>query len=344
MAKKQSKPRVVPLTGETTLNGPLAPPPPPSVVGQGRLASAIHAEPIRWFLPGFLPAGVLTLVVGEPRTGKSSMGAWMCSMADRPAIMPGQEEDVARLLLPRLHAHGANLHDVLILDDRQWSMPHDRQGLTDRLRAHACDLLWVDPIDSYCGETGENDGPGVRAALEALSRVARDTGALVAAARHPGKSAGNVCPGSRQWRAVPREIVELRRDPGPPERRILRLLRDPLNVAPSPRAYHLEGRTGTCPVFVLDSPIADQVADTIGQGDIVDRWMVDEAETLICALLADGEQTSVHIYQQAELHRLRERTVRVAMRRLGVVVRREGSGLEHRSYWSLPTDSGTPAV
>lgn len=304
-----------------------------------------------WFLDQYLPSRVLILVVGEPRAGKSTLGAWLCAQADRPVILPGYEEDPATHLLPRLLAHQARLADVLVLDDRHWALPYDRQALTDRLRLHRCDLLWIDPIDSYLGDTGENDGQAVRAALESLARVARDVGCAVIAARHPGKVATNVCPGSRQWRAVPREIVELRRDAGPPETRVMRLLRDPHNVQPRPRAYSLVGDRGQAPIFVVGDPVSEAVADALSVGDQVERWMVDEALELIRSLLANGEQLSTVIYRHAEEQRLRERTVRVAARRLGVVIRREGSGLEHRSYWALPVEapedsghSGTPAV
>lgn len=100
----------------------------------------------------------------------------------------------------------------------------------------------------------------------------------------------------------------------------------------------------TVPTFELGEPVAVDDADTIGVGDTVDRWMVDEACELIRALLRDGEVLSTTVYKHAEEQRLRERTVRLAARRLGVEIRREGSGLEHRSHWSLKqVDSGTPA-
>lgn len=336
---------------------PLPPPPPevtppdeqlhpPSLnrIIPGRLASQVQRCMARWFVPGLIPANCLSFVVGDPSTGKSTFGAWLCSQAKAPAILPGQEEDPAFALVPRLAAHRVRLERCVLLDDRLWSVPYDRRALTDVLRAHKADLLWVDPVDSYVGECGENDGQAVRAALEALARVARDTPCTIVCARHPGKSPGNICPGSRQWRAVPREIVELRHDQGPPSQRVLRCRKNPYNAATGPQRYDLVGAQGEPPLFKLGEAVAADLADTLGLTDPVDRWKVDEASELLRALLGEAEQESSWIYQQAELQRLSERTVRYAARRLGVTVRREGVGREHRSFWALPVSTpATPA-
>lgn len=312
-------------------------PPPERTPGTGRLLSAVARSAPTWFVDPLIPAGCLTLVVGDPSTGKSTFGAWLCSQAQRPVILPGNEEDVSCALLPRLLANGVDPQRCLVLDDRLWSLPTERRALTTLLRSHGADLLWMDPIDSYVGETPENDGPGVRAALEALCLIARDVGCAVAAARHPGKQPGNICPGSRQWRAVPREIVELLYDAGPPEQRVLRLRKDPYSRGDGPRAFALEGEPRQPKRFTLREGVSAELADSLGEGDAVDRWKIDEAMALLRAVLADGEQLARDCYKHAEDLRLPERTVRRAAARLGLQLRREGQGLNHRVYWALPS-------
>lgn len=312
--------------------------------GKGRMANRIPRGEPSFFLDPFIPRAALTFVVGMPSSGKSTFGAWLAAQADRPVVLPGLEEDVGCATLPRFAAAQVALERCLFLDDRQWSMPYDRQQLTDLLRAHGADLLWVDPIDSYVTECHENEGPSVRAALEAFSKVARDVPCTIVAARHPGKDPTNLCPGSRNWRAVPREIIELRYDEGPPVRRILRLRKDPFSRQPGPRSYRLDGAPGVPKVFALAEVVGASEADTLGLADVVDRWRVDEAAEFLRDLLAEGEVPSTTVYQLAEKERLSERTVRLAARRIGVLIRREGKGLEHRSAWRLDSTPATPAM
>lgn len=317
-----------------------APMPPPPI--EGRLACTVARGRVEWLLPGLIPADALTFVVGTPGAGKSTFGAWLCAQARRPAVLPGHEESVGCALLPRLVAADVRLERCLILDGRDWTMPDHRAGLVAVLRHHVADLLWVDPVDSYVGEINENDGPTVRVALEALARVAADVPCAVVAARHPGKAAGNLCPGSRQWRAVPRQIVELSVDEGPPERRFLRLAKPYASGPKPPHEYTLEGECDDVRRFRLGPEVPQADLDLVGVYDPVERRRIDEAMDLVRALLSEAEQESSYVYSVAERERLSDRVMRLAARRLGVKVRREGVGREHKSYWQR-LHSGTPA-
>jgi len=309
----------------------------------GRLLSSVIVRPFTWFIDGLVPHAQLTFVCGHPETGKSTFGAWLCAQARRPAILPGYEEDVEVQLAPRLVTAGLDTSSCLLLDRRLWVMPEDRELLTQVLKKHRTDLLWVDPVDSYLKLISENDPEGVRTGLESLCKVSRDVPCSVVAVRHPGKTGGNLCPGSRQWRAVPRMILELRLDPGPPETRYLRTDRDPDGRGRLTFKYTLEGEAGKPKLFRLGDRVGAREMDGTDLSDPLERKMIDEAEILIKGILGAGEMDSVTVYAMADKEKLRERTVRYAARRLGVVIDRRGSGKDHRSVWSLP-DSGTPAV
>lgn len=306
-------------------------------VQEGRLASDVEYRPVEWVIADLVPKAALTFVIGQPGAGKSTFGAWLCSQATKPAILPGFEESVETSLLPRLLANQVPMPRCLVLDGRQWLFPADRQILTDRLRRHGCDLCWVDPVDSYLGGGSENDGQVVRPALEALARAANDVPCAIVCARHPGKQAGNLCPGSRAWRAVPRVILQLCVDPGPPVRRYLTLWKDPFSRCVEPREYTLLGEPGEAKRFRLGPCLDAGEAEIMDVTDRVDRWRINQAIALLQALLAESEQESSYVYQVAERERLPDRTVRYAAQRLGVIIRREGVGREHRSLWSLPT-------
>lgn len=304
----------------------------------------VKEEPIRYFHDPLIPAGCLTFVVGRKAAGKSTFGAWLCTNATRPLVLAGAEESVSAQLLPRLRAMGADLVNVGLLRDFRWQLPDHRDKLLERVREHRADLLWIDPIDNYVNVRTENDPDTVRAALEALVRIAHATGCAVVCARHPAKAKDNLMPGSRHWTNVPRVILELVRDDGPPRRRFIRCHEDSLNSDIRPRFFDLVGEKRKAPILKWGEFLDEAEAAAAAERDRLERTKIDEATELLRGLLSEGELESTFIYLRAEQERLGERTVRMAKDRLGVVVERRGNARDHKSYWRLPTpDSGTPA-
>lgn len=307
----------------------------------GRLAVFIQRRPIEWLIPDLVPRDTLTFLIGMPSCGKSSFGAWLASQAQRPAILPGSEESVEAALIPRLAANQVALERTLILDGRLWSMPHDKAGLVAALRDHRADLLWIDPIDSYAGEAQENDGQAVRAVLESFVALAAAVPCAVVAARHPGKQAGNLCPGSRQWRTVPRQILHMTVHEGPPLRRFIAVVKEPTGARPRPRECRVFGEPGEPGRFTLGPEVSDAELSGTDESDEVERWRIDDAGAFLLAILKDGELESGEVYKRGEAERFTDRTLRRAAKKVGVQIERSGNGREHKSVWKV-VHSGTP--
>jgi len=313
-----------------------------SRIGRGCLASDVEDESLEWFFDPLFPYKILSMVVGDKNTGKSTFGAWLCANAKRPAVLPGFEESISLGLNPRLRANDAVLESTLVLRDRRFVLPGDRGFLTTILQDFGCDLLWVDPVSSYIGEVSENDGPGVRVALEALAQVAVDVGCAVVCARHPGKAPGNVMPGSREWANVPRVIVQLHYYEGPPVSRLITPWKDGFGVGWKARAFELVGPPRTPKRFVLGEVADSRAAELVAVSDKVERWKIDQAAEFLIGYLAGQQIDSREVYLAAEKERFSDRTLLRAMREVGGVIVREGSGKEHRAMWSLPPHLGGP--
>lgn len=337
--------------GQPPAASPEPPPVPPllarntdGTVIVGRYASEVRQQDQRWIVSGILPEHCLTLAVGPPGAGKSTFGAWLCKHAKRPAVIGSAEESTAFALVPRLLANGCDLKRVLLLDGRPWTMPADRARLAGVLSDSQTDVLWIDPIDSLLSpDDSENDGRAVRTFLESLAAVAAETKCTIVAARHPGKAADNVCPGSRQWRAVPRLVLRLTVDAGPPERRFMTRYKCSYGRQGESNEYTLLGEPAEPKRWSLGPVVSDAEVSLSEVTDRVDRWRIHEAEKLLRALLADGEQPSKAVYAAGDAERINERLMRRAGERIGAVVRREGVGMAHQSFWSLPKTS-TPAT
>src|SRR5687767_1579277 len=95
-----------------------------------RRVSEMTAKPVEWLWPGFLPAGMLAVLDGDPGTGKSVL---TCDLAARvttgremptgghkiepgAVLMLNAEDDAERIIKPRLAVAEANQQRVLIPD------------------------------------------------------------------------------------------------------------------------------------------------------------------------------------------------------------------------------------
>lgn len=90
---------------------------------------AVALEPVRWLWPGFLPAGMLTILGGSPGCGKTTIalslaaiitrgGAWpdgtRCAQPGDVLVWSG--EDGHSVIAARLQAEGADMRRVHFID------------------------------------------------------------------------------------------------------------------------------------------------------------------------------------------------------------------------------------
>jgi len=302
---------------------------------EGRMASKFRTRSIQWFYFPWVPSGLLTLVVGQPCNGKSTFIAGLIAMATagagieerignktgRVVLLPGHEEEIEALTLPRLKAAGARLDRVRILDGGHWALVSHKERIAQVVRRDKALVLIGDPIDSYVDEGfSENDGQAVRPTLEAAAWIARQTGAAVVFSRHPGKDPSNILPGSRQWRAVPRSILQLTADGSTPPQFLLSHYKDSLGTRSTPRYYLLERNGDGPPKFVLTDEI-DRSAEemTKSAGGPTGRWKLFSACRLVRWMFeVDDPPTRVALGQEGSKIGIGEDTINEAMRLLGV--------------------------
>ncbi|MBA2449413.1 MAG: AAA family ATPase, partial [Chloroflexi bacterium] len=173
----------------------------------------VEAETVRWFWPGYLPLGKLTLIDGDPGLGKSALTLDLCARASTGRAMPdgtrgdldgpvdvlllSAEDDVADTIRPRLEAAGADLSRVHILasvgEGVNARMPTlaDVDAIRGAIRRHHAKGLVFDPIMSYLPD-GVNSARDheVRRAIAPLSRMVAEEGCLALAVRHLNKNEG----------------------------------------------------------------------------------------------------------------------------------------------------------
>lgn len=296
----------------------------------------MQKKELSWLMHPWIAHGNLHLVTGSPNSGKSTFGAYLFSLARTIIYIPSIEQDDELLSLPRWEAHFVDRSKVKILPNIGANFLMHKEDIMEVIRHYNADLLWVEKFDDLIPPDGEGTGEVIKTMLHAMSEIATKTQAAVVGIRHPGKVVRNILPGSRHWRIIPRMVIEIIYDKGPPETRICRAEKDSLMGMFPKRYVNLTGVKGRPPVWRWGEEVPDgKIEELDGVPDSFDRWKIDQAEELIKQILKNGPADAADIYRRCDQERLNERTVRRAARRMGVFFERVGSGTDHKCVWHI---------
>lgn len=222
-------------------------------------ATRLHeVEPgrVEWLWETYVPRGMVSMLVGHPGVGKSTM---LLDIAARMSVGRGWpdgtpmdgpmrvglgmvEDDLRRVTVPRLLAAGAALGNVVAMGGKPTSvgemavrLPADAMRLEAFIRLHRLAMLVLDPITAYMGDRDSNAQQEVRDSIQPLSGVAERTNCAILLSNHTSKAwkerdAAFVGQGSIAFTAVARTQLLLVREPGEGEARVLWVTKS--NVGP----------------------------------------------------------------------------------------------------------------
>jgi predicted ATP-dependent serine protease len=151
------------------------------------LLSEIESKPVEWLWEGRVPCGKVTLLDGEPGSGKTLLALDLAARVSRGAAMPlsrhrpkapanvvifNDDDNLADTLRPRLEEAGADLTHIHVVDGEVCSADVARVAPA---------LIVVDPLSVYlCVEGTEPP----RKVLKRLAHLARESGAAVLAVQY----------------------------------------------------------------------------------------------------------------------------------------------------------------
>lgn len=264
----------------------------------GRVARVEWATNIRperqvWLWDNRIPVGTVSALAGRGGCGKTTYALHLAaklSLGQLPGQHYGQpastlvwsgEDQWAPVLVPRLIAAGADLNligrlhieaeDGIEVTPR---LPLDVATLREAITVSGAALVIIDPIAStMTGDLHREDD--VRVALDALARVAADTGAVVMFVRHFGKGGGNASDkmsGSHAFRDAVRSVFLFAQDE---DDGCVVVTQDKGNYAP-PGEESFAFRLESFEVPTDDGPanvarVVDLGASEVSVGDIINR-------------------------------------------------------------------------
>ena len=335
---------------------------------------AVALEPVRWLWPGFLPAGMLTILGGAPGCGKTTIalslaatvtrgGAWpdgsRCNQGGDVMIWSG--EDGHAVTAARLVAAGADMRRVHFIDGITGSEGEAFDPGRDMLLLEAtaealpvARLLILDPIVSaVAGDS--HKGAEVRRSLQPVVTLGQRLGCAVLGITHFSKGTAGRDPvervtGSIAFAALARLVLvaaKVKADPGDDAEPRRVLMRAKSNIGPDDGgfAYALERVEVAREVEgqrvqwleVLQGTARELLADAETEND--DGTTAAGVDGFLRGLLADGPQPAKAIKADADGAGYAWRTVQLSATRLGVERRKEG--MKGGWVWAL-ADSSQP--
>jgi len=324
--------------------------------------ASVAVERVDWLWPYRIPRGKITVLDGDPALGKSTIAMDLAARVTRGWPLPGDEGEFAPAgvilmsaedgmgdtIRPRLEEAGGDPRMVHLFEGISnepgvlvpATIPTHVPELGDLIERHRAALVIIDPLTAYL--EGRHDAyrdQDVRGALKPLARVAEQTGASILIIRHLSKSGGPNAlyrgGGSIGIIGAARSGLLVARDPEQPSRSIVAVTKSNLAAKAPALAYRLvDGDTYPVARVRWEGPTDHTADDLLSEGR--DGSAVDEAETFLRDLLANGSMPAEEIKKAAVSATISWPSVRRAKDRMGVVSRRSGFGGDGKWSWVMP--------
>jgi len=327
----------------------------------------IQPKVLRWVWLCRIPAGKLSLFVGDPDKGKSLITIDMTARitTGRPfpdgapcergsVIILSAEDDAEDTVRPRLEAAGADLSRVHWLEavrvvqrdgkhgERTFSLESDINALYDAIKQHPdVRMIVIDPISAYLGGTESHKNAEVRGLLAPLKGFTADTGVTVVGITHFRKSSGPAIHRSIDsiaFAAAARAVWGVAVDPEDPDKRIMLRIKGNLSQDPGGLAYRIKVNSGLPRIEWEPGAVNLRADDVLGGGDSrEDSSERNEAAQWLREFLATGPKPTREVQKQADKSGFSWATIRRAKNDL--CIRADRSAFRGIWEWSLPEDA-----
>ena len=332
-------------------------------------ASNVQRKPVRWLWKGWVPLKMMTLLIGLPGQGKTTMAEWLAAMTTlgllegdlygKPSdvLVVSYEDQWEETLRPRLEAVDADLDRVRFLarqGDGVLDLTSQIPGIERIARATEAKLLIVDPLVAGlpAGEINSHRDQDVRSGLAPLVAMTGKCELALVPTGHFSKGAASALVGmggSVGFSAAARSILVFGVDPNDEQgasgpARVL--AHGKCNVGRLQRSRQCQvlphfldpfGDNIETNRFELGEP-CDVVADDLLRIDERKRSAKAEAKRFLEELLADGPARATEAFEKAEEQDIAAKTLKRAKGDLGVKSeQRKDSEGKPEWWWKLPS-------
>lgn len=331
-------------------------------------ADMVRERPVSWLWDGYLPAGKMVMVEGDPGDGKSVM---TCDLAARfstgaplpdgskttatDVIMISAEDDPEDTIRPRLRVAGADLRRIhLVVGGAQEGTPfdlaRDLPALELLVTSTGAKVIFVDPLMAFMpAAINAYSDHEVRRALHPMTRMAQRNGTTIVVVRHLTKgrtkaiTAGG---GSIAFIGAARAGYLVGPHPDDEAKRVLTPVKMNVGQLPAALGYQIlssdsTNPTTSPPVVRWDDEPLEYSAQSVLDGDNgEDPGAYDMAQEFLVEILSENHSgmTWQDITRAGKREDHSEATLRRARRKVAKVVRnpidRDGN-VRKGAIWQL---------
>jgi len=322
----------------------------------------VKPEKVQWLWYPYIPLGKITLIDGDPGTGKSLFAIDLIARVTSGQPMPdgrrgiqggavilALEDGLADTIVPRLEAAGGDTSRVVALQgvaDAKGCLRFPTIADVDHI-ARACDevqarLLAIDPLMAYMGDVNSWKDQDIRQGMAPLVRMVEKKNVATMVIRHLNKSSTSHSVyrggGSIGFIGLARVGLLIAKDPENDDRRILAGIKSNLAPLPPSLSYTINN-CGDTPKLAWGGT-SSHTADALLAGPQTpeEKSAFDEAKEFLLDILAEGIVNANEIFRDAKRAGISEKTLRRAKRSLAI--RSEKSEFGGGWLWSLGREDG----
>jgi RecA-family ATPase len=163
----------------------------------------VKPEPVEYLWKPYLPAGKISLIQGDPGSGKTTMSLAIAAAVTQGRGLPGgycefpadvivqnAEDGLADTIIPRLIQCGADVGLVHFIDEEEAALSLSDERIEQAIIEKKAKLCLLDPIQAYFRGSDMNSAKGVRPLMKHLAGVADRTGCAIVLVGHLNKKGG----------------------------------------------------------------------------------------------------------------------------------------------------------
>ena len=313
----------------------------------------VQQEPVNWLWYPYIPLGKITLVRGDPGTGKTMFILDLIASLSKGTKFSGEEIDpvisvyqtaedgYGDTVKPRLVAADADCKRVFYIDESVNLLSFKDERIELAIRETGAKLLVLDPLQAYIGEKVDmNRANEVRPAFRALADVAQKTECAIVIVEHMNKTSDKKSLlrglGSIDITGSARSILLVHR---PDEKnKDIYLAHVKSNLAEKGPSLKFRMEDGKM-VFVEESSLtANEILCESGSSFGPEPTKAQQAIDDLQSLLSNGEMPSNEIIEYFKEKGISRRTVENAKQELGIKAVKHGDVW----YWTMKEHRSKP--
>ncbi len=296
----------------------------------------VVTEEVAWLWPGYIPAGKLTIVRGNPGEGKTMLMMHVISRLTQGKPLPGEPEDAFRdpvsciyqtaedglgdTIKPRLEANGADCSRVFVIDETKDPLSFSDERIEAAIRETKAKLFILDPLQAYLGAGVDMYRANeVRPQFHTLKVIAERTGCAIVLIEHMNKMRGmkaiNRGLGSMDITGAARSVLLLAK-PNPKEQSIFL----------APVKSNLTALSPTLVFTVEDNRMFFEGTSELSADDLLEsakteykQSKLEAAKEFLTGLFSHGTDIPAEkIYTFMRFQEVSKRTVDSAKKELGI--------------------------